>query len=110
MAVDQRRLLLAIDRVLGLEPDPDATPIDFAAVIPEELRQIVLSFPQPEESVAPAPSEQRNDAVQSLAFTLGGQDFAVPIGSVEQAGVAGLLNHAARREAADAAPGADESH
>src|SRR5205823_14752214 len=24
MAVDQRRLLLAIDRVLGLEPDPDA--------------------------------------------------------------------------------------
>ena len=87
VAIDQQRIFLAIDRVLGLEPDERdgaAAPIDLDAVMPDELRHIVLSFPRPEESVAPGPSEQRSGTVQHLAFSLGGQDFAVPIASVER--------------------------
>jgi purine-binding chemotaxis protein CheW len=84
VAIDQQRILLAIDRVLGLEPGVTGAAIDLNALIPDELRHIVLSFPRPEESVAPDPSEQRDGTVQHLAFALGGQDFAVPIASVER--------------------------
>src|SRR5439155_18184395 len=87
VAIDRQRLFLAIDRVHGLESNDGggaAAPIDLDAVISDELRHIVLSFPRVEESVAPGPSEQRNGAVQHLAFALGGQDFAVPITSVER--------------------------
>jgi purine-binding chemotaxis protein CheW len=87
VAIDQQRIFLAVDRVLGLEPierDGAAAPIDLDAMMPDELRHIVLSFPRPEESVAPDPSEPRNGTVQHLAFSLGGQDFAVPIASVER--------------------------
>ncbi len=52
--------------------------------MPDELRDIVLSFPRPEESVASGPSEQSNGTVQHLTFALGGQDFAVPIAAVER--------------------------
>jgi purine-binding chemotaxis protein CheW len=87
VAIDQQRILLAIDRVLGLEPDQRdgvTAPIDFAEVMPDELHDIVRSFPGPKESVAPGPAEQRDGTVQHLAFALGGQDFAVPIASVER--------------------------
>jgi chemotaxis signal transduction protein len=84
VAIDQQRILLAIDRVLGLEPGVTGAAIDLNALIPDELRHIVLSFPRPEESVAPSPAEQRDGTVQHLAFTFGGQDFAVPIASVER--------------------------
>jgi purine-binding chemotaxis protein CheW len=84
VAVDQQRIFLAIDRVLGLEPGVTGAAIDLNALLPDELRDIVQSFPRPEESVAPGPSEQRDGTVQHLAFALGGQDFAVPIASVER--------------------------
>ncbi len=87
VAVDQQRIFLAVDRVLGLEPnerDGAAAPIDLDAAMPDELRDIVLSFPRPEESVASGPSEQSNGTVQHLTFALGGQDFAVPIAAVER--------------------------
>jgi purine-binding chemotaxis protein CheW len=84
VAIDQQRIFLAIDRVLGLEPGAAGAPIDLNAVMSDELRQIVKSFPRAEESAAPSPSEQRDGTMQHLTFALGGQDFAVPIASVER--------------------------
>jgi purine-binding chemotaxis protein CheW len=84
VAVDRQRILLAVDRILGLEPDATDEPIDLNAVMPDQIRNIVLSFPQDEAGVSSSPIEQRNGAVPHLAFSLGGQDFALPIGTVER--------------------------
>jgi chemotaxis signal transduction protein len=51
VAIDQQRIFLAIDRVLGLEPGVTGAAIDLNTLMPDELRHIVQSFPRPEESV-----------------------------------------------------------
>lgn len=80
VAVGGRNALLAVDRIVGLRfrsaEDDAAEPIDVAAVIPDELRRIVLGF-------SPQASEVRPDDAMSgetdayLAFTVAGLDCAV---------------------------------
>ncbi len=82
--LDRHRMLLGVDRIVGLRRAEANGPIDVAAMIPEELRQIVLGFPTTDDVVASATSTDGGETGEYLAFTVAGQDFAVPIACVER--------------------------
>lgn len=91
------RALLAVDRIVGLrfgrlsaepglgEPSTEeGEVVDIAATIPEEIRQIVLGFVATGDTAGPVPAMNGETAAKYLAFTVAGQDFAVPVADVER--------------------------
>jgi chemotaxis signal transduction protein len=96
-----RRALLAVDRIVGLrfarqpgsslgdaaspeEAAEDVEPIDLATAASDELRQIVLGFSQSRDDTRSGDSAIPDPTTEYLAFTVAGQDFAVPIGCVDR--------------------------
>ena len=91
------RALLAVDRIVGLrfgrlspeagpsEPSPEeGAVVDVAALIPDETRRIVLGFAAT-GGIAPSPASGPSGTVADyLAFTVAGQDFAVPAACVDR--------------------------
>ena len=82
-----RRAALAVDRIVGLRSGdaPGALPSsDFGATISEEIRRIVQRFPAIANARPAAVATGAGPAVEYLAFTVAGQDFAVPIASIDR--------------------------
>lgn len=91
-----RRALLAVDRIIGLrfdrdaagsvasEPSAEGEVIEIAAAVPKELCRIVAAFPQNEDDARPDDGAKAGDAVEYLAFSVGAQDFAVPIACIDR--------------------------
>lgn len=93
----EHRALLAVDRVVGLRFDrapssgrpadmvarePSAEEgelIDLATAIPEELRRIVLGFSPIDNAARPGDAAIPDPTTEYLAFSVAGQDFAVPV-------------------------------
>lgn len=100
IGIDGRRAAIAVDRIVGLrsrrrasgrrwaaladseQSDDDGAPIDVAAIIPAELRRIVLGFPPIDETGRTRGVS--DGAIEYLAFAVDGQDCALPIGCVER--------------------------
>ncbi len=87
--VEERRALLAVDRIVGLRfdapsaapsPEQQDGPVDLAAAISGELRRAVLAFAPARPSVATAPRETS----AYLAFAVAGQDCALPIACIDR--------------------------
>ncbi|HKS88855.1 MAG TPA: chemotaxis protein CheW, partial [Stellaceae bacterium] len=78
------RLLLAIDRIVGLRQSAaGGEPADIAAMLPEEIRRIVLGFEADAEIGLSPASPEGGAAGEYLAFSLAGQDFAVRVACVD---------------------------
>ena len=85
--VGGRRALLAVDRIIGLRfrsaEDDAAEPVDVVAVIPDELRRIVLGF-SPEAPEAQPDDAMSREAGAYLAFSVAGLDCAVAAECVDR--------------------------
>jgi chemotaxis signal transduction protein len=79
-----RRVLLAVDRVIGLRAVTEGGPVDPEALVSGELRHIVLGFPTHEAAGASRAPAKPDRAEPYLAFSVGGQDCAVPIAEVDR--------------------------
>lgn len=101
VAVGGRRALLAVDRVRGLRfrrgaptrrwaaaaddsTETEGEPVDVAALFSEEVRRIVLGFSPVERGRGGAAPSAAAPAVEHLAFSVAGQDCAVPAARVER--------------------------
>ena len=100
--IDGRRVLRAVDRIVGLrvqrassgrrraivapsdEPGDESEPIDPAAMIPEELRRVILGFSPGAGASQSQASAVLDRSSEYLAFAVAGQDCAVPIACVER--------------------------
>lgn len=100
------RALLAVDRIVGLRFDrrpgrssPAAAvsrgqsvgqamdqgePVDLATAISGELRRIVLGFSPSRQDLRAGDGATSEETADYLAFTVAGQDFAVPSGCVDR--------------------------
>lgn len=86
--IDGHRMLLALDRVVGLRfQNPDGIPadgetIDLAAIIPAALYGAIAGFRH--GNAAASDEDAAEERLVYLAFSVAGQDFAVPIASVDR--------------------------
>lgn len=78
-----RRVLLGVTRLLGLRETGSDRPLDLDALLSEPLRATLAAFPDT-ENAAPAPALPAVDLAPYLAFTVAGQDCAVPVACVER--------------------------
>jgi purine-binding chemotaxis protein CheW len=84
--VGGRRVLVAVDRIVGLRfqsaESEAAEPVDVASVLPDALRRIVLGFSPDGEEDRPGPMSGEADAY--VAFRIGGLECAIPVERVDR--------------------------
>jgi purine-binding chemotaxis protein CheW len=79
-----RRLLLGVDRVIGLRTGEDGPLFDPATAIPEALRRIVFGFPSTASGNRQAEPAKRDGGQQYLSFTIAKQKYALPVEAVDR--------------------------